>query len=53
MKHAYLIISHKDFDILECIVKLIDDKRNDIFIHIDKKVEMCIRDSYKTTRNIK
>lgn len=38
MKHAYLIITHNNFDILEKLVKLVDDKRNDIFIHIDKKV---------------
>lgn len=39
MKHAYLIITHGDFIILEKLVSLIDDERNDIFIHIDKKVD--------------
>lgn len=38
MNHAYLIITHKDFNILEKLIRLIDDPRNDIFIHIDKKV---------------
>lgn len=51
MKHAYLIISHQDFDILECIVKLIDDKRNDIFIHIDKKVTDFDKDKFKLLAN--
>lgn len=37
MKHAYLIMAHNEPYILERLLKLIDDKRNDIFIHIDKK----------------
>lgn len=37
-KHAYLIIAHNNFYILEKLLKLIDDDRNDIYIHIDKKV---------------
>lgn len=39
MKHAYLIIAHNDFDILEKQLRLLDDPRNDFFIHIDKKVK--------------
>lgn len=38
-KHAYLIIAHNEFGILEKLIKLIDDERNDIYIHIDKKVK--------------
>jgi hypothetical protein len=37
MKHAYLIIAHNEFDILEKLLMLLDDVRNDIYIHIDKK----------------
>lgn len=37
-KHAYLIMAHNQFYILEKLLRLIDDKRNDIFLHIDKKV---------------
>lgn len=39
MKHAYLIIAHNDFDILEKQLRLLDDNRNDFYIHIDKKVK--------------
>lgn len=39
MKHAYLIIAHNDFYILEKLLLLLDDKNNDIYIHIDKKVK--------------
>ena len=38
MKHAYLIIAHHEFDILNKLIQAIDDERNDIFIHFDKKV---------------
>jgi hypothetical protein len=36
-KHAYLIIAHNNFYILERLLKLLDDERNDIYLHIDKK----------------
>lgn len=38
MKHAYLIIAHHEFEILTHLVEALDDPRNDIFIHFDKKV---------------
>lgn len=37
MKHAYLIIAHKTDYTLQTLLKLLDDERNDIFIHMDKK----------------
>lgn len=46
-KHAYLIIAHNNFYILEKALKLIDDPRNDIYIHIDKKVKNFDFDKYK------
>lgn len=45
--HAYLIMAHNDFYILERLLKLIDDKRNDIYIHIDKKVKNFDFDYYR------
>ena len=39
MKHAYMIIAHNEFDILEKQLRLLDDPRNDFYIHIDKKVK--------------
>lgn len=36
-KHAYLIIAHTNFHQLQTLISLLDDVRNDIFIHIDKK----------------
>lgn len=37
-KHAYLIIAHDNFQVLERLVQALDDRRHDIYIHIDKKV---------------
>lgn len=39
MKHAFLILAHNQFDILDKLIKSLDDSRNDIFVHFDKKVE--------------
>jgi hypothetical protein len=39
MKHAYLIIAHNEFKVLEQLLIALDDNRNDIYIHIDKKVK--------------
>lgn len=45
MKHAYLIITHHEFEILKRLVSALDDVRNDIYVHFDKKVahlpELC------------
>lgn len=37
-KHAYCIIAHNDKFCLETLLNLLDDKRNDIFLLIDKKI---------------
>lgn len=46
-KHAYLIIAHNQFDILEKLIKLLDYPLNDIFIHIDKSVKNFNFNYYK------
>lgn len=38
-KHAYLILAHNNYYVLEKLLRLLDDPRNDIYIHIDKKVK--------------
>lgn len=39
MKHAYLILAHQDFEVLTLLLNALDDIRNDIYIHFDKKVK--------------
>lgn len=36
-KHAYLFIVLNNFKVLEKSLRLVDDERNDIYIHLDKK----------------
>ncbi|MCH5342447.1 MAG: glycosyl transferase [Acetatifactor sp.] len=39
VRHAYMIMAHHRFDILEELLKDLDDARNDIFLHIDVKAK--------------
>lgn len=39
LRHAYLIIAHHEFKVLEKLIQALDDERNDIFIHFDKKLK--------------
>ena len=45
-RHAYLIMAHNEWELLNTLLSLIDDPRNDIFLHIDKKVKI-MPDLYK------
>lgn len=38
-RHAYLIIAHSEFPVLELLIRALDDERNDIYVHIDQKVD--------------
>ena len=39
LRHAYLIIAHNEFEVLRHLLAALDDVRNDIYIHFDKKVK--------------
>lgn len=39
MKHAWLIIAHNEFDILQMLIDALDHPESDIYVHIDKKVK--------------
>ena len=38
MKHAYLILAHNEFGLLQTLISCLDDERNDIYVHMDRKV---------------
>lgn len=38
-KHAYLVMAHNNWEILKKLITLLDDKRNDIYLHIDAKAK--------------
>lgn len=37
--HAYLITVHNNWYVVEKLIRMIDDERNDIYMHVDKKVK--------------
>ena len=37
MKHAYLLMAHGNWSLLNRLIQKLDHKDNDIFLHIDKK----------------
>ncbi|MBO4843770.1 MAG: glycosyl transferase [Bacteroidales bacterium] len=39
MKHAYLILAHSEFGVLRHLIQALDDGRNDVYVHIDKRVK--------------
>ena len=47
-KHAYLIMCHTNINQLCILLDLLDDKRNDIFLHIDKKTRNYSIENLKT-----
>ena len=53
-KYAYLIMCHGNYNILCSLVKLLDDRKNDIYIHVDKKVKdfdfESLKDSCKESK---
>lgn len=48
MKHAYCIVAFNNWPLLEKLITLLDDERNDIYIHIDKNVKMDNLEHFKT-----
>ena len=39
-KHAYMIMCHDNFQLLQKLLILLDDERNDIYLHVDKKAKV-------------
>ena len=39
MKHAWLIIAHNEFEVLQRLVSMLDAPESDFYIHFDKKVQ--------------
>lgn len=39
-KHAFLIIAHNEFEILQLLISSLDSEITDIYVHIDKKVKV-------------
>lgn len=50
MKHAYLIMAHTDFALLKTLIKMLDDERNDIYLHVDKKAKDFVPAMFSTSK---
>ena len=50
-RHAYLIIAHNNFAQLQTLISLLDDERNDIYLHIDKKATTFTPDMVHTNHS--
>lgn len=50
-KHAYCIIAYNRPDLLQNLVEMVDDERNDIYIHIDKKSDISLFSNIKTEKS--
>jgi len=40
MRHAFLVIAHTEYDVLQTLIELLDNPCCDIYIHIDKKSKL-------------
>ena len=45
-RHAYLIIAHAQFGQLKKLLRMLDDGRNDIYVHIDSKAKDFRREDF-------
>jgi hypothetical protein len=45
-KHAFLIAAHDQFSLLKKLILLLDDRRNDIYLHIDAKSKNFSRQDF-------
>lgn len=48
MKHAFLIIAHNEYPVLEVLLSMLDDERNDIYLHIDKRATELFQQNKKS-----
>lgn len=46
-KHAYCIMAHGNWQQLQLLVNALDDVRNDIYLHVDRKAEeSCLQSEF-------
>lgn len=50
MRHAFLVIAHTEYDVLQTLIELLDNPCCDIYIHIDKKSKLPNILTEKTNR---
>lgn len=48
LRHAFLIMAHKDWHTLKCLMSLLDAEWSDIYLHIDRKAKDFDQSDFKT-----
>lgn len=48
MRFAYLVMAHNEPQVFHTLVRLLDDPRNDIFVHIDRRADAGLFQSVTT-----
>ena len=46
-KHAYLVMAHQDWSLLSRLLQCIDDSRNAVFVHVDRKASFPYQEIYR------
>jgi len=49
MGHAYLVAAHHQMQLLQILLHLIDDERNEIYLHVDKKCKEFKEEEFRQT----
>lgn len=47
MNHAYLIMAHNEWDMMNKLIRALDYPGNDIYLHIDKRADLENINVYK------
>ncbi|TKD59103.1 beta-1,6-N-acetylglucosaminyltransferase [Flavobacterium sp. ASW18X] len=46
-RHAYLVMAHNEPELLTKLLQVLDDERNDVFIHLDQKFDAISEDDLR------
>ena len=49
MGHAYVVAAHHQMQLLQILLHLIDDERNEIYLHVDKKCKEFKEEEFRQT----
>lgn len=49
-RHAFLILAHQDFEVLQYLISALDNSKNDLFLHFDQKVKILPKIMYRDAK---
>ena len=51
-KHAYLIIAYNQWNLLKKLIHMLDDERNDIYVHVNRLINNVPFDNFINNNGI-